>query len=139
MENDVEHLNNLIEEIDILLGLLDVPIEDDLCKEEDTILKSLLNNKEYKEYIVYNSNTTFEKELKDLKIVGNCPYKQCLIIPFYVNQNIALCKSGALMGYKWGIWPRGVKVLRDKGLRGEDIPLEFKKSKKSKKGLTHGT
>ena len=132
MNKETEHIKDLIEEINILLELLDDP-------KEDIPFNSILYNKEYKEKIIYNSNTTFEKELKDFKMVGNYSNDSTSDNIHYVNQDDDMCENGGLMGYKWVIAPRGVKVLRGSSLRGEDILLEFKNIKKSKKGSTHGT
>lgn len=132
MENNIEHLTDLIEEIDILLGLLVDP------KEEDTI-KSKLKNKEYKELLVYNSKSPSESNQKDLILVGDNYYKATSDKMHYVNHRGSMCESGGIMGYKWGIRGRGVKVLGEVKEQVKDLSLEFKKSKKIKKVFEDGT
>ena len=131
MGNDTEHLNDLIDEIDILLGLLVEP------KEEDPI-KSKLYTKEYKEKIVYNSKSPSEKDQKDLILVGDNYYQSTSDKMHYVNHRGLMCESGGLVGIDWGFEGRGLKVLGESSKEVKDLPLELKKSKKSKKVFEDG-
>ena len=133
IRNNIEHIKELIEEIDILIELLDIPIEEDPIREEDTTLKSILKNKEYKEDIVYNSKATFERGQKDFILVGEDHYQSTSDNMLYVNHRWIICESGGPVGNECEIEGSGVKVLRASSKVGKDIVLEFKKSKKIKK------
>lgn len=131
IRNNIEPIKDLIEEIDILLGLLDDPIV-------KILPDSLLYNKEYEEKMLYNRNPVCESDQKDFILVGKDSHKLTSDKIVYVNDDSELHQSGALMGCKWGLRGRGLKVLGESGLEGKDIVLVFKKSKKIKKGFFDG-
>ena len=135
MRNSIEHIKDLIEEIDILIELLDIPIEED---PKENPIKSKLINKEYEELSVYNSKAIFERGQKDFSLVGEDRYQSTSYKVHYVNHKGVMLESGGIVGNKCEIRGRGLKVLGESGLVGKDVVLEFKKSKKIKKGFFHG-